>query len=451
MIITKKSLSRRTVLRGLGASVALPFMDAMVPAMAAPIDAATTPTRRFGVVYVPNGIMDLHGEWSPKGEGKNFEFGETMAGIAEFREHLTIASGLAQVLGRPLGDGPGDHARSGATFLTGARAVKTEGVGVRAGTSADQVAARELGKHTQLGSLELGIADPSVAGGCDSGYSCAYTNTISWRTPTTPNPMENNPRRVFERLFGDGDSNDSAEQLSRLREQRTILDFVREDLSRLNASLGPSDKSKLDEYVEAIRDLERRIERAEAQSGRELPTVERPGGVPGAYEEHVKLMIDLQVLAFQADLTRVSTFMLGGRETTYRSYPDIGVPDAHHSVTHHQHHPEKMAKTVMINKYHVSLFAYMLDKMRSTPDGDGTLLDHSMMLYGAGIGDGNQHTHDDLPLVVAGGGAGGLSGGKHVVYPHETPMNNMLLTMLDVLGVPTETIGNSTGRLEGFV
>ncbi len=451
MMITKKSLSRRAVLRGIGVSVALPFMDAMVPAMAAPIDGATTAARRFGVVYVPNGIMDLHGEWTPKGEGKNFELAETMQGIAEFREHLTIVSGLAQVLGRPLGDGPGDHARSGATFLTGARAVKTEGVGVRAGTSVDQVAARELGKHTQLGSLELGIADPSVAGGCDSGYSCAYTNTISWRTPTTPNPMENNPRRVFERLFGDGDSNDSAEQLARLREQRTILDFVREDLSRLNAGLGASDKQKLDEYIEAIRDLERRIEKAEAQSGRDLPTVERPSGVPGAYVDHVKLMIDLQILAYRADLTRVSTFMMGGRETTYRSYPDIGVPDAHHSVTHHQHNSDKMAKTVLINKHHVSLFAYMLDKMRSTPDGDGSLLDHSMMLYGAGIGDGNQHTHDDLPLVIAGGGAGRLSGGKHVRYPHETPMNNMLLTLLDVLGAPAEKLGNSTGRLEGLV
>ena len=448
-IVTKKSLSRRTVLRGLGAAVGLPFMDAMVPAMAAPLDRAAKPAVRMGFVYVPNGIMDLKGEWTPKGEGKDFAFSEITQALEPFRERLTILSGLAQVNGRPGGDGPGDHARAGATFLTGERAVKTEGAGIRAGVSADQIAARELGKHTQLASLEVGIEEASIAGGCDSGYSCAYTNTISWRTPTAPNPVEDNPRRLFERLFGDGDSTDPAERLARLREQGTILDFVREDLSRLRAELGAGDRRKLDEYTAAVRDLERRIEKAEAQRGRELPTVERPGGVPGNFTEHAKLMIDLQVLAYQADLTRVTTFMMG-REGTWRSYPDIGVPDAHHAVTHHQHDPEKIAKTIVINKHHVSMFAYMLEKMRATQDGEGTLLDHSMLLYGSSLSDGNQHTHHDLPLVLAGGAAGQLRGGRHLRFPRETPMNNLLLSLLDAAGAPTERLGDSSGKLEGL-
>ncbi len=449
MIVTKKSLSRRAVLRGLGATVALPFMEAMVPALAAPLDRATKPAVRMGFVYVPNGIMDLKGEWSAKGEGRGFEFSGILKGLEAFREQIIPISGLAQLNGRPGGDGPGDHARAGATFLTGCRAVKTEGAGIMAGVSADQIAARKLGMHTQLASLEVGTEEPSVAGGCDSGYSCAYTNTISWRTPTTPNPVEDNPRRLFERLFGDGESTDPAERLARLREQRTILDFVREDLSRLRSGLGAGDKRKLEEYVEAIRDLERRIEKAEAQSGRTLPTVERPGGVPDDFAEHAKLMIDLQVMAYQADLTRVTSFMMG-REGTYRSYPEIGVPDAHHSVTHHQHNPEKIAKTILINKFHLSMFAYMLEKMQSIEDGDGTLLDHSMMLYGSSISDGNQHLHHDLPLVLAGGAAGQLRGGQHLKFARETPMNNLLLSLLDYAGVPTEQLGDSTGRLEGL-
>ena len=448
--LTGKSLSRRTVLRGLGTSVALPFLDAMVPALAAPIDRASKPPMRLGFVYVPNGIMDLKGEWTPKGEGTDFEFAPIMKALEPFRERLIVLSGLAQVNGRPLGDGPGDHARAGATFLTGARAVKTEGVGIRAGVSADQIAARELGKHTQLASLEAGVEEASIAGGCDSGYSCAYTNTISWRTATTPNPMEDNPRRLFERLFGDGDSTDPVERLARLRERRTILDFVREDLSRFRSGLGAGDRRKLEEYVEAIRDVERRIEKAEAQSDREIPTIERPRGVPDHFEEHAKLMMDLQLLAFQTDLTRVTTFMMG-REGTWRSYPDIGVPDAHHAMTHHQHDPEKIAKTIKINSHHVDIFAYMLEKMRTTEDGDGTLLDHSMILYGSSIADGNQHTHHDLPLVLAGGAGGRLRGGRHVRYPRETPLNNLLLSLLDVVGVPTEQFGDSRGRLEGIV
>ena len=449
MIVTKKSLSRRTVLRGVGAAVGLPFLDAMVPAMASPRNPAAKPPVRLGFVYVPNGIIDLKGEWTPRGEGRDFAFSEINRGLEPFRRQVTVVSGLAQLNGRPGGDGPGDHARAGATFLTGMRAVKTEGAGIRAGVSADQVAARALGKHTQLASLEVGLEEASVAGGCDSGYSCAYTNTISWRTPTAPNPVEDNPRRLFERLFGDGASTDPAERLARLREQRTILDFVREDIARLKVDLGAGDRRKLEEYVEAVRDVERRIAKAEEQSGRKLPAVDRPGGPPDNFAAHAKLMIDLQVLAYQADLTRVTTFMLA-REGTWRSYPDIGVPDAHHAMTHHQQDPEKIAKVIRINRHHVSMFAYMLEKMRSTQDGDGSLLDHSMVLYGSSLSDGNQHTHHDLPLVLAGSAAGRLRGGRHLRYPRETPMNNLLLSMLDVAGVPTEQLGDSTGRLEGL-
>ncbi len=447
MIVTKKSLSRRTVLRGFGVTVALPFLDAMVPALSA--SRGNGRAVRMGFVYVPNGVIDLNGEWTPSGEGADFEFSEISKGLEPFREHLTFLSGLAQLNGRAGPDGPGDHARAGATFLTGVRPIKTEGIGIRAGMSADQVAARTLGQFTQFGSLETGVEEASVAGGCDSGYSCAYTNTISWRSPTTPNPVEDNPRRLFERLFGDGDSTNGAERLARLAEQRTILDFVRTDLGRLQRELGADDRRKLDEYVESIRDLERRIARAEAASEGELPEMRRPGGIPGGFSRHAELMIDLQVLAFQADLTRVATFMMG-REGTWRSYPEIGVPDAHHAMTHHSNDPEKIAKTILINQHHVSMFAYMLDRMRSTRDGEGSLLDHSMLVYGSSIADGNQHTHHDLPLVLAGSAGGRVRGGRHLRFPRETPMNNLLLSMLDLAEVPAERLGDSTGRLEGL-
>ncbi len=449
MIVTKKSLSRRTILRGLGVSVSLPFLDAMVPAMAAARREGGGPPIRMGFVYVPNGVIDLKGEWTPAGEGAEFAFSRISKGLEPFRGNLTFLSGLAQLNGRAGPDGAGDHARAGATFLTGVRPVKTEGIGIRAGVSADQVAARSLGELTQFGSLETGVEEASVAGGCDSGYSCAYTNTISWRGPTIPNPVEVNPRRLFERLFGDGDSTNGAERLARLAEQKTILDFVRTDLHQLQGELGANDRRKLDEYVESIRDLERRIARTEATSALELPEMQRPGGIPGGFSQHAKLMIDLQVLAFQADLTRVATFMMG-REGTWRSYPEIGVPDAHHAMTHHSNDPEKIANTIRINQHHVSMFAYMLERMRSTQDGEGSLLDHSMLVYGSSIADGNQHTHHDLPLVLAGGAGGRIRGGRHLRFPRETPMNNLLLSMLHLVGVPTDRLGDSTGRLEGL-
>jgi len=371
-----------------------------------------------------------------------------MKPLEPFRDRINVLSGLAQINGRALGDGPGDHARAGATWLTGVHPKKTEGSDIHAGISADQIAAKELGKSTQLASLELGLEEPSMVGGCDSGYSCAYTNTISWRTPTTPNPMEVSPRAVFERLFGDGDSTDSASRLKRMQEDSSILDYVRENVGRLQPRLGARDNRKLNEYLEGIRDIERRIQKAEQQSATmKMPVMERPAGIPEEFEDHAKLMSDLLVIAFQTDMTRVVTFMLA-REGSNRSYRSIGVSDGHHSVTHHQNDPEKIAKTVKINELHVKTFAYLLQRLQATPDGDGTLLDHSMILYGSSIADGNAHTHHDLPLVLAGGAAGQLKCGRHIRYPQETPMNNLLLAMLDKAGIPAEHLGDSTGKAQ---
>ena len=443
MFITKKSLPRRTFLRGAGATLALPLLDSMVPALAATRNSAARPAIRMGFVYVPNGIiMD---RWTPAADGAAFEFMPIMKPLEPFRDHLLVMNGLAQVNGNPLGDGPGDHARAGATFLTGVHPKKTEGADIHAGISADQIAARELGKTTQLASLEIGLEAPGMVGNCDSGYSCAYTNTISWRTPTSPMPMEVNPRAVFERLFGDGESTDAASRQVRSEEDRSILDFVRDDVARLQPGLGPRDRSKLTEYLDAIRDIERRIQLAEAQHV-QLPVMDRPLGVPDSFDEHCKLMMDLEVIAFQANLTRVVTFMMA-REGSNRSYRQIGVPDGHHSVTHHQNDKEKIEKVVKINTHHVQMFAYLLNKLRSTPDGDGNLLDHSMIVYGSSLADGNRHTHVDLPIVLAGGGAGSIRSGRSIRYPQNTPMTNLLLTMLDKIGVPSEKIGDSTGEI----
>lgn len=448
MIITKKALHRRTFLRGAGAALALPLLDAMTPALANARENAAKPAVRMGFVYVPNGIIDFENEWTPKTEGAGFEFSSTMRALEPFRDQTLVLSGLAQLNGRALGDGPGDHARAGASWLTGAHPYKTQGFGLRNGISADQLAGQHLGQYTQFSSLELGVEEPSTAGSCDSGYSCAYSNTVSWRNDTTAVPIVDNPRRVFERLFGDGDNTDPKARLARMQEQRSILDFVREETSRLESGLGSRDKGKLEQYMDAVRDIERRIERTEEQSANaKLPVMERPAGIPDLYEDHAKVMIDLQVLAFQADLTRVITFMMG-REGSNITYPGIGVPDAHHPTTHHQNDPEKIAKVKMINQHHVDVFSYMLEKMRSTEDGEGNLLDHSMMLYGSSISDGNRHMHHDLPLVLVGGGNGQLHGGRHIQYPKDTPMTNLLLSMLDKAGVPARSLGDSTGELD---
>ncbi len=445
MIVTRKHLPRRTFLRGAGAMMALPFLDAMRPAFAATTKNAG-PATRLGFVYVPNGIIES--SWLPKAEGVGFEFNSTMKALEPFREQTLVLSNLAQINGRSFGDGGGDHARAGATWLTGVHPKKTEGADIRSGVSADQIAARELSKETQFASLEIGVEAPSLAGGCDSGYSCAYTNTVSWSSPTTPNPMEVNPRALFERLFGDGDSTDAAARLESLKERASLLDFVKGSVDRLETRLGQGDRRKLTEYLDAIRDIERRIQKAEEQNATlKMPAINLPLAAPEEFVDHARLMMDLMVIAYQADLTRVVSFMLA-REGSNRSYRAIGISDGHHDCTHHQNDPVKIDKTIKINTHHVNQFAYLLDRLKSTPDGDGTLLDHSMILYGSSIADGNRHTHTNLPLALIGGGSGKLKGGRHIRYAEDTPMTNLLLSLLDKVGVHTEKLGDSTGMLE---
>ena len=447
MIITKKSLARRTFLRGVGVTVALPLLDAMVPALAAGATSAAKPVIRLGFIYHPTGA--IQNVWTPAAEGVGFEFSPTLKSLEPLRKHVNVLTGLAQVQARALGDGNGDHAREGAVWLTGVHPKKTEGVGIRSGVSVDQIAARHFGEKTQLASLELGTESPSLAGGCDSGYSCAYTNTISWRTPTTPLPMELNPRIVFERLFGDGESSDPAALGARLKQRRSLLDYAAGSIDRLETRLGPSDRNKLSEYLEAIRDIERRIQKAEqenASPARKLPVMERPSAIPENYEEHCKLMFDLQVMAYQADLTRVTTFMLAHAGSN-RAYPNIGISDGHHSLTHHQGIAEKIEKVAQIDAMFVRMFAYYLGKLQSTPDGDGSLLDHMAIIYGSGTGDGNAHSHHDLPILLAGGA---VKGGRHIRYPKETPLTNLFMSVLDKAGVPVEKFGDSTGQLQSL-
>jgi len=451
MNMLHQPLPRRTFLRGLGATLALPLLDSMVPRVSAAGPAA--PPVRLGYFYTPNGIIGACDKsprpfmWTPKTTGANFEFSPTMKALEPYREQLNVFSGLAQVTGRALGDGPGDHARATATFLTGVHPRKTAGADFQLGISADQIAAKELGKHTQLSSLELGLEPQPLAGNCDSGYTCAYMS-MSWRGPTTPLPAEINPRTVFERLFGDGDSTDAKTRLARLEGQKSVLDYVAGSLSRLRIALGVTDKRKLEEYLEAVRDIERRIQLAEEQnSTMALPHIDRPGAVPDNYMEYTKLMIDMQVVAWQTDMTRVASFMLG-RDGSNRAYREIGISDGHHSISHHQSDPEKLDKLMKIDELHVSMFAYLLEKLRTTPDGDGTLLDHSLVLFGSSISESNIHTHDDLPIVLAGRANGQMKGNRHLVYPKETPLNNLFLNMFDLAGVPqVEGFGDSTGRL----
>jgi hypothetical protein len=444
MMLTRKAVPRRTFLRGLGTALALPLLDSMVPALAGPRGAG--PVCRLGFVYVPNGV--IMADWTPAAEGRNYDFTRLLKPLEPLRERVLVLSGLAHRTGDALGDGPGDHARAGATFLTGVHPKKTEGADIRSGVSVDQIAAQELGKQTQLASLELGLEANNLSGNCDSGYSCAYTNSLAWRTPITPLPPEINPRAVFERLFGDGDTTDAAARAALARQNRSLLDFVREDAARLETGLGAGDRRKLTEYLDAVRDIERRIQKAEDQSADavELPAIERPGGIPVTFDEHAKLMYDLQVVAFQADLTRIITCMVA-REGSNRTYRSIGVPEAHHGLTHHQGNTEKIEKITQINAHHVELFAYFLSKLQATPDGEGSLLDHSIIVYGSSLSDGNRHLHFDLPILLAGGGAGTIRSGRHVRFPKDTPMTNLYLTMLHKIGVRPETIGDSTGQI----
>jgi hypothetical protein len=448
MIVTKKCLPRRTFLRGLGAAVALPLLDGMMPAFAGAISGRTT-ARRLGVFYVPNGI--IMNQWTPASEGASYELTPVLQPLAAFREQMLVLSGLDDKPGVPLpNEGAGDHARAASTFLTGVHVKKTEGADLEAGVSMDQIAAQQLGKETQLASIEITMEYTEMLGACDAGYSCAYSNTIAWRSPTTPLPMEVDPRAIFERLFGDGDSTDRSARLVRIQEDRSILDALAQDVRRLDKRLGPRDHTKLAEYLDAIRDVERRIQKAEEQSARDLPVIERPAGVPSTFEEQATLMFDLLALAYQADLTRVGTFMMG-HEVSSRAYPEIGVPDAHHPISHHQGDKEKIAKCAKVNVFHAKLFAYFLEKMRSTPDGDGSLLDHSIFLYGGGMSDGNQHSHLNLPILLVGGGAGQLKGGRHLRYPKETPLTNLHVALLDKLGVSVDRFGDSTGQLPQLV
>ncbi len=436
MIITRKAIPRRTLLRGLGASLALPLLDGMVPAFAAIRNTAAAPVKRLGVVYVPNGMMMNH--WTPRTEGAGFDFPTVMKPLEPFRRHVQVLSGMHGV------DGEGPHARSSTRFLSGVGAKPDNGSDLSAGVSMDQLAGRVLGRETQLATLELALDGRDFAGSCDDGFSCAYTNTIAWTNETTPLPMENNPRVVFERLFGDSGSTDPAIRKARLRKDASLLDSVTERAGALSRELGAGDRAKLGQYLEAVRDIERRIQMAEAQSGRELPVVDQPAGIPGTFGEHAKLMFDLQALAYETDLTRVATFMMG-REITGRTYAEIGVPDAHHPISHHQRDPAKLAKLTKINQYHVQLFSDFLARLAATPDGDGTLLDHSMIIYGAGMADSNAHASQNLPILLAGGGAG--TGGRHVRYSADTPLANLHLSLLDKLGVPVESLGHANGRL----
>ena len=445
MIINKMALPRRTFLRGVGASLALPLLDAMVPAATALAKTAASPAPRLGFVYIPNGVIQE--QFVPAATGAGFDFSPTLSPLTPFRDRLLVLSGLAHRQADSFGDGNGDHPRATAVWLSGVHAWERRGrigpTAIRLGTTADQIAARALGQETPLPSLELVLEKPTAIS-CDSG-DCFYSNTISWRDPTTPLEMEPHPRIVFERLFGDGGS--AADRRAQVRQTGSILDSVTEEALSLERTLGPSDRSKLNEYLDSVRDLEQRIGRAENRDDQaEIDLPDRPIDIPENFEEYAKLMFDLVALAYQSDVTRVSTMMMA-RETSPRTFPQIGVPDQHHTVSHHRNDPDYMARKAKIDMYHVSLLAHFLGKLRDTPDGDGTLLDHSMIVYGGGIGNGNLHEHTNLPCLVAGGGRGRLQSGRHLAYAEDTPMANLLLSVLDKAGVPAEDLGDSTGLL----
>jgi len=437
--ITKKHLSRRTLLRGMGVSVSLPLLDSMVAAQTPLAKTAASPKSRLGCIYVPHGAtMD---KWTPAQEGTGFAFTESLAPLEKFRDRVCVVSNLAHPLAGGVGSDAGaDHARSAAVFLSGSHPEKES---IHVGTTVDQLAAQHIGQDTPLPSLELCIEE--VALSCGSGYGCAYSNTISWRTPTLPLPMENNPQVVFERLFGDGGN--AAERQARKEESRSLLDSVMGQVASLKTGLPASDRSRLSEYLDDIREIERRIQKTQKQATLNLTIPQAPVGIPEAFDDHFKIMFDLQVLAFRADITRVATMMYA-RDTSGAVYPQSGVRDGFHVTSHHSNVRANMDKFALINKYHVEKLAYFLDKLQTTPDGDGTLLDHSMILYGSSMSNGNQHDHDPLPVVLAGGGSGQLKGGRHLTFAPHTPMSNLLLTMLDKLGVRQDKFGDSSGRLE---
>jgi hypothetical protein len=442
MMIFKKSMPRRSFLRGAGAAIALPFLDAMFPALAS-LNEMSKAARRFSIVYVPNGMNMKF--WTPGATGTAFELPDTLAPLAPYRDQMLVISGMHNSAGDALpGEGESaPHERAGGVFLTGVHPLR-EG---RVGTSIDQIIARELGQHTQLASLELGLHNTDVVGSCEKGWSCAYRMTLSWRSESTPLPIEYRPRAVFERLFGDSSSTDPAVRLARIEKERSILDSVTDAAARLMNKVGPEDKARLTEYLDGMRDVERRIQMAEQQTAREFPSVERPAGVPSEFADHLKLMFDLQVLAFQTDMTRMITFMTGPEQSN-RTYREIGIPDVHHSLSHHRNDPVNLEKIARIDLYHSNLFTYYLDKLRATPDIDGSLLDNMIIMYGSAMSDGNEHLLQNLPILLLGGGTGQLQGGRHIRYPDDTPISNLYLTIMDKLGIEADKFGDSTGKVD---
>jgi hypothetical protein len=438
MIVSKKALPRRTVLKGLGVTLALPLVDAMVPALSALAQTAAAPVRRLGFVYIPMGANIA--SWTPALDGRISELSPSLASLMPYRDRLTVLTNLEIRNAYTTGN----HASANCAFLSCARAKRTEGTDYQLGITVDQIAAQQIGRHTPIPSLELGTDLIAQVGNCDNGYACAYQNNLSWSSSATPLPTEADPRIVFERLFGDGGT--SSQRRAELRKNNSILDWMRDDLARLQRELGAGDRTRVDQYLDSVREVERRIQSAERQADTSIDVeASRPASVPASWEDHVKLMFDLQVLALRSDQTRIITFQLA-REASTRSYPQIGVPEPHHPISHHTNDPEKLAKLAKINAYHVSLFSYFVDKLHATPDGQGTLLDHSLVMLGSGMGNPDVHDHTNLPIVVA-GGAGSVKGGRHIRYAQPTPLANLHMTLLDKIGVQVERFADSTGTL----
>jgi hypothetical protein len=443
--IFKKHLSRRTFLQGVGATVSLPLLDAMVPAGTALAQTAARPNVRLGLCFIPHGAVMT--QWTPAAAGP-LQLSSTLSPLAAHREQVVVLSNLAHAMAGPQGPGDngGDHTRCPAVFLNGVHPKRTDGADIQAGVTIDQMAAAKIGQETLLPSLELAIEDYSgLVGSCDVGFSCTYMNTISWRTPTAPLPMEINPRVVFDRMFGDGAS--AQERLQRIETQRSILDAITGQVRRLQGGLGTGDRNRVAEYLDSVREIERRIQLAERQADNpNLDVPVSPTGIPDDYEEHTRLMFDLMAIAFQADITRISTFMMA-REVSYRTFPKLGISEAFHPASHHQNNPARLETLQKINQHHVSLLAHFLDRLKATPDGDGTLLDHSLVLYGSAMSNSNVHNHGPLPVLIAGGAGGSLKGGRHLMYPENTPMSNLLVSVLNKAGVPQQSVGDSTGPL----
>jgi len=443
-MITRKHLNRRTFLQGLGTAVSLPFLDAMVPAFAAP--RTGKPPLRMAFVYVPNGI-DMK-NWNPPYEGKLTEMPRILKPVEPFKDDILMLGNLTHNTGRALLDGAGDHGRCCGSYLTGIQVKKTT-TDIKAGLSMDQIVAKEAGKDTRFASMEIGLEDARQSGDCDSGYSCAYTNNLAWRSETQPLPPILDPRALFERMFGDGVILSPEAKARQAKYRRSILDFVTEDTKKLESNLGPTDKRKLDEYLSSIREVERQIEKAESDNSKIDPHMDKPYGVPADFAEHFKLMTDMMTIAFQADLTRVMTFLVT-HEGTSRAYRELGISDGHHPLTHHRNQEDYIEKVVQINTYHMKQFAGWIEKLKSTKEGDGSLLDHSMIVYGAGLSDGNRHLHEDLPTMIVGKANGTIKPGRRIVARRETPMCNLFLSMMDRMGCKMEHFGDSTGKLEGL-